>query len=87
MYWLLFRPCIFSLVIPRVIRAYGGLVLNDIKRLITSSVDSEKFSPQGFLRVRRQVCVDDVTRLFFPPPTQKMSLARETKVATRGKIE
>ena len=56
---------IFSLVIPRVIRAYG-LVLTDIKRLVLT----RKFSPRDFLRVRTQVSADDVTR-HFPPPTQE----------------
>ena len=44
------------------------------------SVDSEKFSSQDFLWVRTQVSADDVTRLFFPLPTQKekMSLAHKT---------
>ena len=57
---------IFLLVIPRVIRAYG-LVLNDIKRLVLTA---KKFHPD-FFRVRTQVSADNITRLLFPPPTQK----------------
>ena len=74
MYWLL-----FSRLFTGYTKGYTCL-RSGVEWHQKVSVDSKRFSRWDFLWVRAQVSADNVTRLFFPLPTQKekMSLACKT---------